>query len=493
MIDVSVIKDKTDKILIEEAIKLYENGFYRSSYIMAWLSGVESLRRRFEEGSRTNNTLKKVFDTIKSIENEKKSIDSYIIEKAKDTFMVSELEYQKLVYFYKMRCIFSHPYEQTPLVNDCEHIIKSIISIILSKDLLLGKDSLDSILDKIEKEQSYLSNDSSSINSFFKDILDKTDEKVYIHVLDRLSKFYDTYIPNNKYTDVIDKRVLICINVLFNQRPLSFFFHNDQQIEDFIYDNKKISLSIFSRVDILQNLSEHIQNIIITELITGNKSEKIANILNAEYEISERITQECTKYLMSLAKAGELKYFNAKISIERLIDLLKSGNFNKQNEVGDLIRNDPKFRKTLHDCSKETLRNFGRNIVQSANEIPKNGYGSNSCYYILTGYEESFMYPNEMIVGFILELFIKENYTLRPKFNLLETINSLLVNVEENRKQKILKAVKLEIEKAQAVSHFVGWEQVSEYSVFEDVYNSITNKLHELNPVLDETCDIDSD
>lgn len=486
MIDVSVIKDKTDKILIDEAIQLYENGFYRSSYIMAWLSGVESLRRRFEEGSRTNNTLKTVFDTIKSIESDKKSIDSYIIEKAKDTFMVSELEYQKLVYFYKMRCIFSHPYEQTPLVNDCEHIIKSVITIILSKDLLLGKDTLDSILDKIEKEQSYLPNDRSSIKSFFKDILDKTDEKVYPHVLDRLSNFYENYIPNNIYTDVINRRVLTCANVLFDQRPINFFFHNDQQIEDFIYANKKISLSVFSRVDILQNLSEHIQSIIINELITGNKSKKIANILNADYEISEDITQKCKDYLMTLIKAEDLKYFNAKISIERLIELLKSGNFNKQNEVGDLIRNDSRFRKTLHDCTKETLRNLGRNIVQSANEIPKNGYGSKTCYYALTGYEESFMYPNEMIVGLILELFIKEDYTLRPKLNLLETINSLVAKIEENRKQKILKTVKLEIEKAQSVRHFTSWDELNGYSVFTDVNNSIIQKLHELNYMAEE-------
>lgn len=48
MIETSFIVDNHDKDFIEDAIHLYEKGFFRASYLMAWLCCVESFRSKFE-------------------------------------------------------------------------------------------------------------------------------------------------------------------------------------------------------------------------------------------------------------------------------------------------------------------------------------------------------------------------------------------------------------------------------------------------------------
>lgn len=476
MIDISKIKDPSDRPLIDESIKLFENGFYRSSYIMAWLSGVESLRRRFEAGRNVSTSLETIYNEIRRMEGNKKSIDAYVIEKAKDSFMISDLEYQKLEYFYRMRCIFSHPYEQTPLANDCEHIINSIITIILSKDLLYGKDTIDNILNKIENEQSYIEDNEEKIVSFFKDILLKTDETIYNYTLTNLSSFYETYTPINPFTDIIKNRIKICIHVLINLKPIDFYFKDDTQKETFIYSNKKSAFLIFSRPDVLSNISEHVQDIIISELINAKQSEFIACIVNSSHTLSESINDKCEKYINSLSTASDLKYFNAPKIIERCIILLKSLDFNKQNVIPTLFRQ-PNFLKTLHACDKNYQILLGRNILQSGNGYLSSKICSNDCYYLIDNYTPSYNYPNNVLIGMALELLIKEDYTLRPKFELLPTINNLLIKLDPAKKNKILNAVENEVIKAKSVRNHTDWAPLATASEFTNLNTVVQSQL----------------
>ena len=66
--DISKIKNKEDRALISDAIKLCENGFYRASYIMAWLSCAESLKRRFYELGKRDSNAGKLYKNIEELE-----------------------------------------------------------------------------------------------------------------------------------------------------------------------------------------------------------------------------------------------------------------------------------------------------------------------------------------------------------------------------------------------------------------------------------------
>ena len=66
--DISKIKNKEDKSLISDALKLCENKFYRASYIMAWLSCAESLKRRFYELGGRDSDAGSLYRRIKELE-----------------------------------------------------------------------------------------------------------------------------------------------------------------------------------------------------------------------------------------------------------------------------------------------------------------------------------------------------------------------------------------------------------------------------------------
>lgn len=92
MFDLNLIKINEDKVLISDAIKLCDQDCYRAAYIIAWLACVEALKRRFFEAGKKVNNINKCVGEIKQKEDQHKSIDKFIIGKAKEFDFISDTE-----------------------------------------------------------------------------------------------------------------------------------------------------------------------------------------------------------------------------------------------------------------------------------------------------------------------------------------------------------------------------------------------------------------
>ena len=99
MIEINKIQNEEDKILISDAIKLADSGFLRASYIMSFLAGIESLKRRFKELGKKDSSTGRIATEIKNKEERHESIEKFVIDKAKELMIIDDIEKSKLEYF----------------------------------------------------------------------------------------------------------------------------------------------------------------------------------------------------------------------------------------------------------------------------------------------------------------------------------------------------------------------------------------------------------
>lgn len=131
--DIQGIIREQDKLLIEKSIEMCNQKFYRACYLATWLLCIENLKFKFNEAKKKSKKALDIWNKIRSKEGARQSTDMYILERAKDYYLISDIEFQELNSFYTKRCIFAHPYEKEPTELDCKHLIEKVIIIVLSK------------------------------------------------------------------------------------------------------------------------------------------------------------------------------------------------------------------------------------------------------------------------------------------------------------------------------------------------------------------------
>lgn len=457
MIDTSAVVDTHDKELIEDAIRLYKAGFFRASYLMAWICCVESFRTKFKTMAEKSDD-KTIWERIKSIENSHKSADLDIVQGAYETNFINEVEKQKLEYFYKMRCIYGHPYEQSPNAIDCEHVIQSVIDVSLSKKLLLGKVSIDSIFTNVKEQESFLDKDEEKIKEYFSNLVERIEKYQYPYLLQILTDFYETVEKENE-DSFSYVRTRIFIEVLIGKIGIQQILQTVEQQEDFIYKTKKTALIIMARKDVFEHLDDHIKTIVFNELKANKDSLKLALLMNEEV-LSESQTADIHN-LINNSKL-DLQYFDARFVIQKITEKLKSHDFNKQNSAIYTLQS-PHVRGTLKDCEEEDLIILGRNILQSANH--KNSYFSESAYDLLCDAKSlQGKYPSDMVKGIVAECFTNEKEKIiRPKINQVKEVEEI-VKLYNPKKQK-------------AVIDYT--EKLIDSFTFDDYYNSDWSKIDE--------------
>ena len=199
MIDLSsyqkrVIADD-DKPLFNEAVKSAQAGALRGAYILLWLSCLESLKRKFREAALRDSNAGKIVGNFETAEKNHKSIDRIIISDAQKYGFVSDYAYQKLEYIYDMRCIFGHPYEEAPSLEDVRHATCIVVEQVLSKPITLKEGYVTSLINKL-MERSYLDDHEPAVRKHAEDITPRIDKNVYTYLV-------NTYIKKLNPTPMI--------------------------------------------------------------------------------------------------------------------------------------------------------------------------------------------------------------------------------------------------------------------------------------------------
>lgn len=471
MIDTSLVVDKHDKEFIEDAIRLYEKRFFRASYLMAWLCCVESFRSKFKAMAE-NGDDKNIWKKIKSTENSHQSADRLIVEGALESNFIDDIEKQKLEYFYKMRCVYGHPYEQSPNAVDYEHIIQSVIDISLSKKLLLCKTSIDSIFKKITEEESFLENDTEKLKIYFSGLLERIEPREYFYLLKILAEYYEKCEKENE-DNFSFKRIRFFVEALVEKVGFQKLLKTPEQQEDFVYKTKKITLLVLSQPDIFEHLDEHIKTIVFNELKAVNDSKKLAPLMN-----NKLLSKSQTDEIQNLLKIGKLNrdFFDAKYIIKILIGKLESHDFNEQNSAIRTIQS-AHVRGTLKDCADENLILLGRNILQSANHKSYSDYYSASAYQFLCNSQKlQSTYPSAMMMGIVAECFTNEKQKIiRSKILQIAEVENIFKLYVDKTQRKILDYVNSLIDSyGYAVS--CNWDDIRSDSLFYTLVEKIKQK-----------------
>lgn len=170
------VKSQLDLILFEEAFRCLESECYRSSYIIGWLSVVESLKRKIYKLADSGVA---VFETEKNriihLESSKKSTDLQIIQSAHTVGLIVDAQKSKLDLFWASRCLFAHPYESAPQIHEIEYLLSEAVEISLGKSTLHRRAMIDEFISNLVGVSHFVPADQSIIFKKAEGFLSLTD------------------------------------------------------------------------------------------------------------------------------------------------------------------------------------------------------------------------------------------------------------------------------------------------------------------------------
>lgn len=443
IIDINKINNIEDRTLISDSIKLCEQKFYRASYIMAWLSCAESLKRRFYELGKRDENAGAVSKKIKGLEEKHSSVDNEIIENALKLNLISDVEKQKLLYFFKMRSVYSHPYECAPNETDCLHIIKSVFDIVLSHPVLLKEGGISFILGRLTKEKSFLNDSEEDVKNYVSEITPLIDSSKYNFLCEKYMAFLENETKDQD-CDIIFRRGICFIKNFIKKIDVENIWTNEE-FENVLYKYRKTSLKIFTDTDIFKQLANKHQSIIINRLQEDCKNDHylisyLDNIFTHFYMTKEQTNEYLNT--IRLLDWSKLKGLNLSIKAmyQKIIASLKSYNWNIQNPACQYITY-YHFFADENQLDDTHYINLGRNILQA--------YDGNSydAFLLLCDMSKNRSYPVPMIQGVIEECFYDENEQIRLKIrdnNLIENVINILSEDERNNLLvKLLRIIKI--------------------------------------------------
>ncbi len=448
------VKNEEDLILFKDAIKCANNGIYRGAFILTWLCGIESLKRRFKECGKQDKRANDTYSQIIKAEKQHKAVDESIIERALNYGFIDELEQEKLKQLYKLRSVFAHPYNAEPHVIELENAINLITAIILSRPTLLSEGFINNLVGK-------LSNDKCYLNDFEKNVKEET--KIWVNKIN--PNYYKYFIEN--YTKIAeqtcaDKSLQIFINrakwVLEEFiKSIGYDIYNKNEWHDFVSTYPKMSLFLaFRNPDFFLNIGILGQNYIINKVIELSSSyPSWLEILIPFLEKEEILRENHSKVLDLIQKTPFEALKSIRIPFKficmHLIKELESGDFYRQNPATlnlqsneNLLKEVPneillKLGKTLHEASLNNAFDAKEYITKIINN------SGNYPIYFLFGICDALIYTSTSYSCILDYAF--------------SSIIQLINNSEENIKEQLITRVNHNIKECFKQSRYTSFEE----------------------------------
>ncbi|MBR4823989.1 MAG: hypothetical protein IKZ86_04260 [Spirochaetaceae bacterium] len=464
MIDLNKIQNEEDKILISDAIKLADSGFLRASYIMSFIACIESIKRRFIELGKKDSNIGRITTEIRNKEERHEAVEKFVIDKAKELMLIDDIEKAKLEYFWGMRSVYSHPYEQNPSYLDCQHIINSIFEIVLSKPLLIRTGVLSSIIKRITDEESYIRNDNCEIDNFVKELFIRVDPTCF-------SYFWYKIIESIENTPVEEHKSIcylrqkqICKSLLRNF-GYNTIFKDDTEIENFIYQHKPATVLFFSNCEVFRILNNRLQDIIFRILIEQGKNKRLNKLYNEKLLSNANINE--LKTYISTKTSHELVNFSSTLTIEKVINELKTYVWDRQNAVYPILKSE-EFYESLSLCTVDLQITLGRNILQASTSA----FSIGDFLSELTDNTFGEKYPVNVKKGIVFECFINERKRIRAKLDNLCCVEKIFSSIKTTERNSILTDLRCLIDNAIEKSDDT-WDEITNDSIFYDIKNKI--------------------
>lgn len=181
------IHDPLDYPLFDEIIGCLNANFLRSAYIMSWVGISENLKNKILQSSNLGDAAATTaLAAIGEAENNKKSVDKIILEKAVGLNLVDATDKATLEYLWGQRSIFAHPYQLAPNLDETKFIINKLVEICVAKPLLYKKGFLDEMIRNLVDKPFFLPNNEVEILKYYSGVLPRITHDLHPYLFKNL-------------------------------------------------------------------------------------------------------------------------------------------------------------------------------------------------------------------------------------------------------------------------------------------------------------------
>lgn len=406
----SRVYDESDRILFEEIVKCIDAKAFRAASIMICVAFTESLYKKLEILSKSNN---QIAQKLKHYSSENK--DFLLLRYAKDFDLINELEYCHLDTIMDARNNYAHPNFDSPSESQVISYLYFAVEFVLSRppyySFLYAKSLIENYL---AVDQFYWEGKSDiQIRNYARNFFQRLDKHSFRAVLNLLfNSIEELFVDFNENKVKCIDNCLIYLDELLSREEISL---TEDEVNDYLDNYRHTSCHIFSHVCRWDNLDSRSKSRIFNyscSFENGIFSEvefiKIfyplynANSLEEEHKLKfEDVLNECSLY--SLIKC-DLDY---EIYFDKIISYFKVHSWGWQNAAMNAL-----YKLDLTRFSDVELEEIGRNILQSAD-----GNAWDCMNLIDYFYEEkNRKFHNEVLLqGMVNEAFLDENNRFRYK------------------------------------------------------------------------------
>ena len=437
MVDLTVYADqilaKEDRPLFDDAVAAAKVDALRAAYLMIWLACAESLKRRFREAQKRDGTAGKVVGDIEAKEKEHKSVDRFVLEKARDYGFLSDAGHTVLNHVYEMRCIYGHPYEEAPSAEQVSHAAAVAVEHVLSQPVKLRHGFGDQLLESLLNNRSYLDDQQSAVAAFTKDIVPRIDENIHGWLLDKYWSHLEMLADDSSMA-IFFRRGIWFSRTLLTEVGVDVFTR--EEWHDRCSRSPKTLFRVCSVRDIFTELGKRARDTLVGAILTeaGTRASVLKHLerLEETEALSSRHLERFREHVESMdSKALRSSGLSTRTCFDRVIAALRAHNWYVQNPAIDLVRsNGPSQASALEEAQQLDL---GRNILQAAE-----GNSGSAIQFLDTLAEDGTSWPFDVVRGIALEVFTNEDNEIRFKDRHLETVLSILDDIKTTPRKKIL-------------------------------------------------------
>lgn len=404
------VQDPADLPLLTEAVEAASVGALRLAYIGVWCTCAESLKRRFRSLAPLDDAAAKVHGKVQKLEADGKSVDSVVLAEAHNYGLLTETEYQKLLHVYQQRCIYGHPYEEAPTVEDLVSAAARASAIVLGRPLKLREGYLARQLALMVEERTLLDEVPAPVDAYARSVFHKADERLHVWFI------YKVWQEAEEAADDPSLRWRFWRLVRFSQ---AFILEDPAATLRGLEDGDRLLQApramseALAEPGLFRLLGEHVTDIVVSNLLAQARTapERIRpalrlselGLLTGRQE--ERLPEALSAYFPEDLLAAGLPL---RLWYPTIVRELRVRNWYRQNPALQALRAaGPDAVATLTIDAQAEL---GRNVLQAAD-----GTASNAVFLLEEIAHLSIRWPSAFIEGVVVECFANETGQVRFK------------------------------------------------------------------------------
>lgn len=425
-----------DKILLAEAVACANVRALRAAYILVWLSAAESLKRRFRQLAPQDHVAGKIIGEVEQRESARKAVDVFLLQKAKKYGFISESEFTRLWHIYTMRCLFGHPYDESPSEEALRAAMVDVIEIVLSRPAKLRHSFINSQVELLSQKRSFLDDSEAAVARYATEIQPKIADELHTYLVGKLLERLSAIEADASMSLFFQRGVWFLQAYLLVDAPL--LLGQWDTVADLAKYPKPTAL-VLAQEQFWPHLSDHAREMTIGELLeAGQTAGDCLRALQALHKAGVTSGREADRFTTAVGSMP-LRYLASTglplcCFIEQLITELKSHTWPRQNPAVQVLRNVGPGAVEALPSNKQ--RELGNNVLQVAD-----GNAHAAIGLLETIGSDPRTWPQDFVAGIVEECFVNDEGKVRFKCDQLPLALCCLHSLSTTSSNVVVQAV----------------------------------------------------